>query len=152
MQSIPSLPAPLNGISIDNVAASWHAYDFNSAYTQCPSSTISPPTARTSCATAQQFASSSGITGVLSAGFPVVVGEMGDLRVLDVDGEQVLFRATSVHQNWLDGVMTYMEGQGQGYLAWSWDLDQDPVLITDFTTGAPTPDFGVTYQVHLQSL
>jgi len=57
----------------------------------------------------------------------------------------------TVLQSWLDGLMTYMEGQHQGYLAWSWDLDQDPVLITDFTTGAPTPYFGVTYQTHLQS-
>jgi hypothetical protein len=47
--------------------------------------------------------------------------------------------------------MTYMESLKQGYLAWSWDLDQDPVLITDFTTGAPTPYFGATYQTHLQS-
>ena len=37
VQGIPSLPAPLDGISIDCVAASWHAYGFNSAYTQCPS-------------------------------------------------------------------------------------------------------------------
>jgi hypothetical protein len=47
--------------------------------------------------------------------------------------------------------MTYMESQKQGYLAWSWDLAQNPVLLTDFTTGAPTPYFGATYQKHLQS-
>lgn len=33
----------------------------------------------------------------------------------------------------------------------SWDLDQNPVLITAFTTGAPTPYFGATYKTHLQS-
>ena len=30
-------PSPLNGISIANVAASWHAYDFNSEQSGCPS-------------------------------------------------------------------------------------------------------------------
>jgi|HubBroStandDraft_4_1064222.scaffolds.fasta_scaffold02455_8 hypothetical protein len=151
VQSIPSLPAPLSGISIDNVAASWHAYDFNSAYTQCPSKYNEPPYSATTCATAQQFATSSGITGVLSAGFPVVMGEMGISAFSASTASNFSSTQLTVLQSWLDGLMTYMEGQHQGYLAWSWDLDQDPVLITDFTTGAPTPYFGVTYQTHLQS-
>jgi Cellulase (glycosyl hydrolase family 5) len=151
VQSIPTLPAPLDGISIDNVAASWHAYDFNSAYTQCPSQYNQPPYSAQSCATAQQFATSSGITGVLSAGFPVVIGEMGISAFSTSTASNFSSAQLSVLQGWLDGLMTYMEGQKQGYLAWSWDLDQNPVLITDFSTGAPTPYFGATYQKHLQS-
>jgi hypothetical protein len=151
VQSIPSLPAPLDGISIDNVAASWHAYDFNSAYTQCPSQYNEPAYSAQSCATAQQFAMSSGITSVLSAGFPVVVGEMGISAFSTSTASKFSAAQLTVLEGWLDGLMTYMEGQKQGYLAWSWDLDQDPVLITDFTTGAPTPYFGATYQMHLQS-
>lgn len=53
---------------------------------------------------------------------------------------------------WLDSLMTYMEGQGQGYVAWSWNTDTPPLLVTDYATGAPTPDFGVTYQAHLAKL
>jgi Cellulase (glycosyl hydrolase family 5) len=139
VQGIPSLPAPLNGISIDNVAASWHAYDFNSAYTQCPSQYNQPPYSSQSCATAQQFATSSGITGVLSAGFPVVIGEMGISAFSSSTATTFSSSQLTALQGWLDGLMTYMEGQGQGYIAWSWDLDQNPVLITDFTTCSPTP-------------
>jgi hypothetical protein len=151
VQSIPSLPSPLDGISTDNVAASWHAYDFNSAYTQCPSQYNQPPYSAQSCATAQQFAMSSGITDVLSAGFPVVIGEMGISAFSASTASNFSSAQLTVLQSWLDGLMTYMEGQKQGYLAWSWDLDQNPVVITDFTTGAPTPYFGTTYQKHLQS-
>jgi hypothetical protein len=151
VQSIPSLPAPLDGISIDNVAASWHAYDFNSAYTQCPSQYNQPAYSAQSCATPEQFATSSGITGVLAAGFPVVIGEMGISAYSTSTASNFSSAQLTVLQSWLDGVMTYMEGQHQGYVAWSWDLDQNPVLVTDFTTGAPTPYFGATYQKHLQS-
>ncbi len=151
VRSIPSLPAPLNAISIDNVAASWHAYDFNSAYTQCPSQYNQPAYSVQSCATAQQFATSSGIADVLSAGFPVVVGEMAISAFSTSTASKFSSAQLTVLQNWLDGLMTYMEGQQQGYFAWSWDLDQAPLMITDFTTGAPTPYFGATYQNHLQS-
>ena len=151
VQGIPSLPAPLDGISIDNVAASWHAYDFNSAYTQCPSQYNQPAYSAQSCATAQQFAASSGITGTLSAGFPVVIGEMGISAFSKSTASKFSPAQLTVLQAWLDGLMTSMDGQDQGYLAWSWDLDQNPVLVTDFATGAPTPYFGATYQKHLRS-
>jgi hypothetical protein len=151
VQSIPTLPSPLDGISIDNVAASWHTYDFNSAYTQCPSQYNQPPYSVQTCATAEQFATSSGIADVLSAGFPVVIGEMGISAFSTSTASNFSSAQLTVLQSWLDGVMTYMESQQQGYLAWSWDLDQNPVLITDFATGAPTPYFGATYQMHLQS-
>jgi hypothetical protein len=148
VNSIPTLPAPLDGISIDNVAASWHAYSFNSVYTQCPSQFN---TNATTCGSAQQFAASSSITDVMSAGFPVVIGEMGISAYSAATAASYSAVQLTALETWLDAVMTYMEGQGQGYLAWSWDLAQNPVLITDFTTGAPTPYFGVTYQKHLQS-
>jgi hypothetical protein len=151
VQSIPSLPSPLDGISTDNVAASWHAYDFNSVYTQCPSQYNQPAYSGQSCATAQQFATSSGIADVLSAGFPVVVGELAISAFSTSTASKFSSAQLTVLQNWLDGLMTYMEGQQQGYLAWSWDLDQTPLMITDYATGAPTPYFGATYQKHLQS-
>ncbi|HUB09062.1 MAG TPA: cellulase family glycosylhydrolase [Myxococcales bacterium] len=149
VQSIPGLAAPLNGLSLDNVAASWHAYDFNSVYSDCPSQYNGYAT---TCATGQQTAANSGITGVLGAGFPVVIGEMG-ISAYSASTEQP-FSASQLTEldGWLDSLMTYMEGQQQGYVAWSWNTDTPPLLITDYTTGAPTPDFGVTYQAHLSQL
>ena len=94
---------------------------------------------------------SSGVTDVLSAGFPVVVGEMGISAFSASTASKFSSAQLTVLQSWLGGLMTYMEGQKQGYLAWSWDLAQNPVLITDFTTGAPTPYFGESFQKHLQS-
>jgi hypothetical protein len=49
---------------------------------------------------------------------------------------------------WFDGLMTWMEQQGQGYVAWSWNTDTNPVLVTDYQ-GTPTVDFGETYKAHL---
>ena len=46
-------------------------------------------------------------------------------------------------------MLTWAEMQGQGYLAWSWNTDTPPVLLTDYT-GTPTQDCGVTYQAHLK--
>jgi len=69
VQSIPSLPAPLDGISIDNVAASCTPTTSIRPIRSAHLSTTSLRTALKSCATAQQFATSSGITGVSPPGF-----------------------------------------------------------------------------------
>ena len=113
VQSIPNLPAPLDGISMDNVAASWHAYDSNSAHTQCPSQYNQPPYSATSCATVQEFAMSSGITDVLSAGFPVVIGEMGISAFSTSIAMNFSAAQLTVLQSWLDGLMTYMEEESR---------------------------------------
>ena len=45
-------------------------------------------------------------------------------------------------------MLTWLDGQQQSYLAWDWNTEASPLLITNFT-GTPTPYFGVTYQAHL---
>ena len=65
VNSIPTLAAPLNGISIKNVAVSWHAYDFNSEQSQCPSQYNSY---MGSCTTGEATATATSVTAVLSAG------------------------------------------------------------------------------------
>jgi hypothetical protein len=147
--SIPSLAAPLNGISIDNVAASWHAYDFGSQQTGCPSQYNNYAASQT-CYSALTTAANTDITDVLDAGFPIVLGESGISAFSTASAAPFSAAQLTDLTTWYDGLLTWMEGQGQNYFAWSWNTDTDPVLITDDATGAPTPYFGETYQTHLK--
>ena len=148
VNSIPGLAAPLDGISIENVAASWHAYDFNSEQSGCPSQYNGYSTSLT-CNTAQATAMATSATTVLAGGFPLVIGESG-ISAYSAS-TAALFTPTQITdlETWFDNLLTWAEMQGQGYLAWSWNTDTPPVLITDYT-GTPTQDFGVTYQAHLK--
>jgi endoglucanase len=149
VKSIPTLAAPLNGISIANIAASWHAYDFNSEQSGCPSQ-YNGYGAALQCNSAAVTAMNTSATSVLAAGFPLVIGEAG-ISAFSTS-TAALFSSTQVTdiEGWLDNLLTWAESEGQGYLAWSWNTDTDPVLITDYT-GTPTVDFGQTYQAHLKS-
>jgi endoglucanase len=146
VNSIPTLPAPLNGISIDNVAVSWHAYDFNSEQSGCPSQ-YNGYTG--TCNSAATTAMNTSATDVLAAGFPLVIGESG---ISAYSASTAMpFSSTQVTdlESWYTGLLTWAESQGQGYLAWSWNTDTPPILLTDYT-GDPSPYFGVTYQNHLK--
>jgi hypothetical protein len=145
VNGIPNLPAPLNGISIANVAASWHAYDFNSEQSMCPSQYNNY---MGTCASAQSTAMATSATSVLSAGFPVVIGETGISAFSASSAMPFTSMQITDLETWFDNLLDWAEMQGQGYLAWSWDTDTDPVLVTDYT-GTPTTDFGVTYKAHL---
>ena len=147
VQSIPNLPAPLDGIPVDNVAASWHAYDFNSEQSGCPSQYNGYSQSLT-CSSAQATATATSATSVLGAGFPLVIGESGISAYSASTAAPFTAAQITDLETWLDDLLTYMETQGQGYLAWSWNTDTPPILLTDYT-GTPTPDFGVTYQNHL---
>jgi hypothetical protein len=145
VNGIPNLPAPLNGISIANVAASWHAYDFNSEQSMCPSQYNGYSG---TCASAQVTAMATSATSVLSAGFPVVIGETGISAYSASSAMPFTSAQITDLETWFDNLLDWAEMQGQGYLAWSWNTDTDPVLVTDYT-GTPTVDFGVTYKAHL---
>lgn len=146
VQSIPTLPAPLDGISIANVAVSWHAYDFNSAQSGCPSQYNGYAS---TCNTAAVTAMKTAATSVLSAGFPLVIGESGISAYNTSSAMPFSASQLTEIETWYDDLLTWTEGQGQSYLAWSWNTDTPPILLTDYT-GAPSPYFGVTYQKHLQ--
>ena len=148
VNSIPSLAAPLDGISLDNVAASWHSYDFN-GQSGCPSQ-YNGYKASDTCDSADATATNTGAKSVMAAGFPVLIGELG-ISAFSAQSA-ASFSSTQVTQitGWLDGLMTYMESQGQGYVAWSWNTDTNPVLVTDYQ-GTPTVDFGATYKAHLKN-
>jgi hypothetical protein len=149
VQSIPTLAAPLNGISLANVAASWHAYDFNSEQSGCPSQ-YNGYTG--TCNSAAETATNTDITAVLAAGFPLVIGELGLSAYSSSTAASFSAAQITDLEMWLDNLLTWAEGQGESYVGWSWNTDTAPLLITDYTTGAPTPDYGVTYKAHLGSL
>jgi endoglucanase len=145
VSSIPTLPAPLNGISIKNVAVSWHAYDFNSEQSGCPSQYNGYST---TCYTAAMTAMNTSATSVLAAGFPLIIGESGISAYDSMSAMPFSSSQITEIEGWFDGLLTWAEGQGQSYLAWSWNTDTPPILLTDYT-GNPSPYFGVTYQAHL---
>ena len=94
VNGIPSLPAPLDGISIQNVAASWHAYDFNSEQSGCPSQYNGYSMSLT-CNSAEATATNTSATSVLAAGFPAGHRGVGHLGVQRVDRRHVHGRRRS---------------------------------------------------------
>jgi endoglucanase len=143
VNSIPTLPSPLDGLSLTNVAASWHEYDFGG--TGCPSQYNGYSTS-SHCNTGQMTAASASIPSVLSAGFPLVLGESG----IAAYQTTTPFSAAQVSEleTWYGGFLDWVEAQGQGYLAWDWNTSGSPYLLTSYS-GTPTPGFGVTYKAHL---
>jgi hypothetical protein len=146
VNSIPTLAAPLDGLSIENVAASWHVYDFGD--TGCPSQ-YNGYGASQMCDTAEATAAAAAIPSVLSAGFPLITGESG----ISAYQTTTPFSSTQVQEleTWYTNLLTWIAQQGQSYLAWDWNTDGDPYLLLDYT-GTPTPGFGVTYKAHLAGL
>ncbi len=149
VNSIPSLPAPNDGISLTNIAASWHTYSSQSVQTMCPSQ-YNGYSAGQTCVSGSQNATNYGITGVLGAGFPVVMGEIGIDVYASSTGSYSTTQATML-TTWLESALTYMDSQKQGYLAWDWNTSAPPLLLTSFD-GSATPYFGATYKSHLAAL
>lgn len=147
VSSIPTLPAPNDGLTLENVAASWHAYSNQSEETLCPSEFDSYSG---TCADGTTTATNYGITGVLAAGFPVVMGEVGTEVYSNDTGSYSTMQANML-DTWLDSLLTYMDGQQQGYIGWDWNTSAAPLLLTNFD-GTPTPYFGTTYKAHLATL
>jgi endoglucanase len=148
VKSIPSLAAPFDGLTTDNIAVSWHTYSDQSIQTTCPTqyNNYDP---NLTCASGAQTATNYGIPSVLAAGFPVVIGEVG----IGAYSNSIAPYTTSQAQGlatWMDGVLNWMDQQNQSYLAWDWNTVAPPLLISDFN-GTPTPYFGETYKAHLTS-
>lgn len=143
VNGIPALQAPLDGLSIANISASWHQYDFGN--TGCPSQYNGYSTS-SQCDTGQVTANSAHIPSVLAAGFPFLLSESG----ISAYQTSTPFSAAQVTEleTWYDDFLTWVEGQDQGYLAWDWNTGGAPYLLTDYD-GTPTPGFGVTYKAHL---
>ena len=132
-----------------NVAASWHVYSDQSVQTLCPTQYNNYSTSQT-CADGATTAMNYGIPGVLASGYPVVVGEIGIGLYTQALGP---YSATQAGQltTWLESLLAWIDGQGQGYNAWDWNTDAPPLLLSNFD-GTPSPYFGVTYKAHLAGI
>ncbi len=91
-----------------------------------------------------------GAPPIIAAGYPIIVGEIGIgayassiAPYTDAQGKQL--------QAWLEGMLTWLDGQGQSYVAWDWNTEAPPILLSSFD-GTPSPYFGVTYKAHVLGL
>ena len=131
VNGIPTLPSPLNGISIANVAASWHAYDFNSEQSGCPSQYNGYSTSLT-CNSAEVTATNTSATSVLAAGFPLVIGESGISAFSASDGRALHPRANHRPRD-LVRQSPHLDGDGRPEL---------PRVVVEHGHG-PRPDYGL---------
>lgn len=150
VQSIPTLASPNDGLTLENVAASWHTYSSQSVETMCPSQYNGYSTGL-HCVDGATNAANYGITNVLAAGFPVVTGEIG-IEVFTSNPSPYSPTQATELTTWLESALTYLDSQEQSYLAWDWNTEADPLLLADFDGGVPTPYFGQTYKAHLAAL
>ncbi len=108
-----------------NIAAAWHSY---------PSAN---PSLTSECAA--QACWDSVVAGV-AAKVPVVTGETGD--------------SVAGPETYLPSFLPWAGSHGLSVIAWTWNAwtNPDDVLVTNMTTGAPTPGEGVTYRSWLNGL
>ncbi|HEX7664285.1 MAG TPA: cellulase family glycosylhydrolase [Polyangiaceae bacterium] len=149
VNKIPTLGAPNDGLTTENVVASWHTYGSQSVQTMCPSQ-YNGYDASLHCVNGTDNAKNYGIDKVLAAGFSVVTGEIG-IDTYASNPSPYSTTQAGYLTTWLDSTLTYLDGQGQSYLAWDWNTQAPPILLSNFD-GTPTPYFGVTYKTHLAAL
>jgi len=103
----------------NNLAVSWHVYP-NSNYTSN----------HTLMMTAE------GVEGIA----PIVATEIGDGTCTNGTDDP----------SFITSAMAYLDGLSppQSYLGWSWSTDTTPILISSYTTAAPTCG-GATFKAHL---
>jgi hypothetical protein len=116
-----------------NVAASWHMYD---DIIGCPS-----------CPTAMQTEQAGSIASVLSAGYPVIFSETGISAAAS---------PSAVSKTWLNGILSLLESQGQGYTAYEWGIPGDnPALLATVSSDGATVTltaYGTAYTGHVAGL
>jgi endoglucanase len=141
--------AKVGELTDGNIVASWHTYSDQSEQTLCPTQYNNYSTQLT-CANAATTAMNYGVPPILAAGYPIIVGEIGIgayassiAPYTDAQGKQL--------QAWLEGMLTWLDSQGQGYVAWDWNTEAPPILLSSFD-GTPSPYFGVTYKAHVLGL
>jgi hypothetical protein len=123
-QYLPTDPA-------NNLAASWHVYDDQGGCTTNPASTFS-----------QLCDPSSGLgaQAVLSAGYPIVVGETGYYAC-----------DTSTGSAWWPLFLSWADTQDIGFFAWSWSDSNNPQLLNDTTSFTPSSN-GTVYKNYLSCI
>ncbi len=146
VDGIPSLPAPLDGLTTKNVAVSWHTYSDQSVQTLCPTqyNNYDP---NLKCASGTDTAKNYGMDSVLASGYPFIIGEIGIGAYSSNIAPYTMAQAQEL-STWLESMLTWVDQQGEGYLGWDWNTESPPLLISAFD-GTPSPYFGTTYKMHL---
>ena len=96
---------PADTLSPPNIAASWHVYDDQGGCTADGATTVA----------ALCGASGLGGEAVMTAGYPIVVGETGYYSC-----------SASVGQAWWPLFLSWADAQGLAFVAWSWSDGNNP--------------------------
>jgi endoglucanase len=128
---------PTDTLSPHQIGAVWHAYPLYSATSYTDPSYLTPNNENGNVMTQ--------IQSILAAGYPVVTTEYGDQNTVAAAAGAAL----STTAPFAAEVLTFADANGVSYVAWTWDVWQNPsnVLITD-AAGDPTPGFGAYVQAH----
>jgi aryl-phospho-beta-D-glucosidase BglC (GH1 family) len=121
---------PTDTLSPPNLAASWHVYDDQGGCTSDPTQTLA----------ALCPATGLGAAAVMTAGYPIVVGETGYYSC-----------SGSVGATWWPLFLSWAESQQIGTVAWSWSDGNNPQLLTDTTNFTPTAN-GQIYKTFLSCI
>lgn len=119
---------PADTLSPPNIAASWHVYDDQGGCTSDPA---------TSAATLCSSSTGLGAQAVMTAGYPIVVGETGYYSCTGTVGKA-----------WWPFFLSWADAQQIGYVAWSWSNGNNPQLLTDTTSFTPNEN-GTVYKTYL---
>jgi hypothetical protein len=119
---------PTDTLSPPNIAASWHVYDDQGGCTTDPA---------TSLAALCPSSTGLGAQAVMTAGYPIVVGETGYYSCSDAIGKA-----------WWPFFLSWADSQQISYLAWSWSDGNNPQLLTN-TTSFPPNENGTVYKTYL---
>jgi hypothetical protein len=104
---------PTDMLSPPNIAASWHAYDDQGGCTTDPA---------TSLAALCPASSGLGAQAVMTAGYPIVVGETGYYSC-----------SASIGPTWWPFFLSWAQAQSISTVAWSWSDANHPQLLTETT-------------------
>jgi hypothetical protein len=119
---------PTDTLSPPNMAASWHVYDDQGGCTSNAAQTLG-----TLCPT-----SGLGAQAVMTAGYPIVVGETGYYSC----------SSNTVATAWWPFFLSWADAQQIGTVAWSWSDSNNPQLLSDTTSFTPNAN-GTIYKTFL---
>jgi aryl-phospho-beta-D-glucosidase BglC (GH1 family) len=122
---------PTDTLTPPNIAASWHVYDDQGGCTTDPATTLT-----TLCDPTTGL----GAQSVLSAGYPIVVGETGYYSCT----------TGTTGSTWWPLFLSWCETQDIGQVAWSWSNGSTPQLLTG-NSFMPNAN-GQIYQTYLSCI
>jgi hypothetical protein len=108
---------PTDTLSPPNIAASWHVYDDQGGCTSDPTQSL---------AALCPASTGLGAQAVMTAGYPIVVGETG-----------YYYCTGTVGPTWWPFFLSWADSQSIGTVAWSWSDGSTPQLLTETTNFTP---------------